>query len=160
MTKRRSPGAERLFKARHAAAKELKLPVDDWRVKRYAVLMCAYDGVQARLASGADINVDILLKLDAAMQEIRTSAPQELLKVEIEYCGTLDFCPSCKGRVPDHLTNITACPHCGWRPSAVAAPTPPAPEPRTDAVPKPDKRSSVPASKQDNVVPLRSSQHP
>jgi len=51
MKKQRTPGAERLLKARRVAAKELRLPVTDWRVKRYAVLMVAYDGIQARLAT-------------------------------------------------------------------------------------------------------------
>jgi hypothetical protein len=84
MRKRRSPGADRLLKATRAASKELKLPVDSWQVRRFALLMCAHDNVTARLANGADVSIDNLLKIDSAMQEIRSSVPQEPIRVAIE----------------------------------------------------------------------------
>ena len=56
-----------LHAARRAAAKELALPITDWRVIRLATLVCAHDAVQARLANGASVDVDHLLKLDAAL---------------------------------------------------------------------------------------------
>jgi len=82
--KQRTPGAERLYRARKQASRELKLPVDSWQVRRFALLMCAHDNVTARLANGADVSIDNLLKIDSAMQEIRSSVPQEALKVQIE----------------------------------------------------------------------------
>ena len=36
-----------LHAARRAAAKELALPITDWRVIRLATLVCAHDAVQA-----------------------------------------------------------------------------------------------------------------
>ena len=91
MSKRRSASAERLHKARRQASRELKLPTADWRCKRYALLMCAHDNATARLANGADINVDSLLRLDQAMAEVRASVPQEPIKVTVEI---VDFEPA------------------------------------------------------------------
>jgi hypothetical protein len=57
MTKRaqRASGAEALLKAREAAATELKLPVEDMRVRRYALLCASYERLEALWGSGADI---------------------------------------------------------------------------------------------------------
>jgi len=63
-----------LHAARRAAAKELALPITDWRVIRLATLVCAHDAVQARLANGASVDVDHLLKLDAALVQARAAA--------------------------------------------------------------------------------------
>ena len=96
MSKRRSASAERLHRARKVAAKELKRPVTDWRCKRYALLMCAHDNTTARLAAGADINVDALLRLDTAMQEIRSSVPPEPITVRLDVVNpTTCKCPKC-----------------------------------------------------------------
>ena len=161
MTAKPASRAVRFQQLCRAAAKRLHTKVSDDRVQHCATLQLARETFLARLIDGRDADPAVLLRLDKSLRALMP--PVEPLKVEIEYVGSLDFCPSCKGRVPDRLTDITCCPHCGWRPNAVATPTPPtppAPETLTDAVPKPDKRSSVPASNRDNVVPLRSSQHP
>jgi hypothetical protein len=92
LSKKRPAGAERLYRARRAAAKELKLPVDSWQVRRYALLMCAHDNATARLASGTDVSIDNLLKIDDAMAAIRSSVPQPPITVQVEIVG--------KGGVP------------------------------------------------------------
>jgi hypothetical protein len=48
--------------------------------------MVAHDNATTRLANGADVSIDNLLKIDSAMQEIRSSVPQEAVKVQIA-CG-------------------------------------------------------------------------
>jgi hypothetical protein len=53
-----TPEAAALLSARRAAAKELKLPTTDWRVRRYALLMVAHDGLTARAAAGADCSIE------------------------------------------------------------------------------------------------------
>jgi hypothetical protein len=68
--------------------------MEDWRTKRYALLMVAYDGEQARAASGASINIDHVLQLDKAMADIRLSAPVPR-RVEIAFADAPDTCPSC-----------------------------------------------------------------
>jgi hypothetical protein len=135
MKKQRTAGAERLFMARRAASKELRLPTTDWRVKRYAVLACAHSNIQARLAVGADISVDNLLKLDAAMAEIRSSVPQEPVRVEIEYVeGPIEHCPK-----------------CGWHRDE---PLPPS-DPQPPTSPPPEAKPLPPAASASNVVPIR-----
>jgi hypothetical protein len=84
--KQRSAGAERLFRARRNASKELGLPTSSWQCRRFALLMVAHDNATTRLANGADVSIDNLLKIDSAMQEIRSSVPQEAVKVQIA-CG-------------------------------------------------------------------------
>jgi hypothetical protein len=99
LSKKRPAGAERLYRARRVAAKELKLPVTDWRVKRLATLTYAYDGIQAQLAAGRTIDIDNLLKIDAALAEVRASAPS-IPKVEIAFVeGLVGICPVCKAEV-------------------------------------------------------------
>jgi hypothetical protein len=132
MTKR-TPSAERLYRARKAAAKELKLPVTDWRCKRYALLMCAHDNVTARLANGADINVDALLRLDAAMAEVRSSVPQEPIKVVVEVVDPLP-------------------------PSESPPSSPPSSPPPTESKPSPPAPSAP--QPQGNVVPIRNNSLP
>ena len=86
MTKRKQAttlGAERLLAARDVAAKELGVPVTDWLVKRYAVLMVAHDNAEVELATGGG-NIDHLLKLDEAMQAVRASAPTKPKTVEVK----------------------------------------------------------------------------
>jgi hypothetical protein len=46
--------------------------------------MVGHDNLTAKLANGADVSIDNLLKLDAAMAEIRSSVPQEPTKVIVE----------------------------------------------------------------------------
>jgi len=91
-----APEAAALLAARRAAAKELKLPVHDWRVKRYALLMVAHDAVTAAAGTGAGYDINDLLKLDGAMQEIRATLPPERVKVDIKFIGREDFtCRHC-----------------------------------------------------------------
>jgi hypothetical protein len=94
MTKR-TPGADRLHAARHAAAKELRLPITDWRVKRLAVLTCSYEQAEASLAAGRGVDVDDLMKLDAALAQARASVPvQHAVTIEIVE-GPIEHCPAC-----------------------------------------------------------------
>jgi len=126
LNNKRSPSAERLHRARKAAARELKLPPGDWRTRRYALLMVAHDNVTARLANGADVSVDNLLKIDAAMQEIRASTPQEPIAVTVTFVDGVETHES-----PELPPTPT--------------PSPPAPPPTS---PPSDPATS-------NVVPLR-----
>jgi hypothetical protein len=142
---KRSPSAERLYRARKAAAKELKLPVTDWRVRRFALLMVAHDNVTARLANGADVSVDNLLKVDAAMQEIRASMPPEPMSLDLHFV--------------DGVTGIFNCQHCGQRNEIPDHH--PLREPDAPPIPPPDKKpTSEPAAavavpSGGNVVPLK-----
>lgn len=141
MRKQRAPGADRLFKARRVAAKELRLSTDDWRVKRYAVFMVAHDTLQAKLATGANINIDGLMKLDAAMAEIRASVPQEPVRVELEIVkGIVGICPSCKAEIRP------------YEPPPDPPPSAPTPPPPSDTQPEPSKPKQP---KPSNVVELR-----
>jgi hypothetical protein len=122
-----TPGAERILTARQEAAAELKLDISDWRVKRYATLMVTYDSYQARLAAGADINLDGLLKLDAAMAEIRASIPPEPPTVTVTFVNPTDHAPAGVAAVddliecrrchwkPEGSDRVTRCYRCGWR---------------------------------------------
>lgn len=84
-----------LHEARRRAAKELGLPVSDPRVIRLATLQCAYDSAQAQLASGRTIDIDNLLKLDAALAEARASVPhQHAVNIQI-VDGRRKCCPFC-----------------------------------------------------------------
>jgi hypothetical protein len=85
-----NPEAKALLAARRSAAKELALPVTDWRVRRFGLLMAAHDALTARAAAGEHYKIEDLLRLDSAMQEIRGSIPNEHT-IKIEYaegvCG-------------------------------------------------------------------------
>ena len=70
----RTPGAERLYRARRAAAKELGVKANDPRAIRLATLQCAHDSAQAQLAGGRTVDIDSLLKLDAALAQARAAA--------------------------------------------------------------------------------------
>jgi hypothetical protein len=121
-----APGAERLLRARKAASKELRLPVTDWRVRRYAVLMNMHDNLTAQLAAGADVSIDGLLKLDGAMQEIRSSLPPEPLKVSVTFVDPTDAAPPGAASVdglaecrrchwkPEGADHVSRCYRCGW----------------------------------------------
>jgi hypothetical protein len=124
MTKR-TPAAERLYRARRAAAKELKLPITSWQVRRFALLMVAHDNITQRLANGADVSVDNLLKVDVAMAEIKASVPQEPIKVEIEVVN----------------------------PVPLPEPSPPTPPPSSPPPTETSPAPSAPAAS--NVVPIK-----
>ena len=91
----RTPGAERLYRARRAAAKELGVKANDPRAIRLATLQCAHDSAQAQLAGGRTIDIDSLLKLDAALAQARavaTSAPS----LNVQFCRRLyGVCQKC-----------------------------------------------------------------
>ena len=101
MTASATPETKALLLARRSAAKELRLPVTDWRVRRYALLMVAHDQITARLAAGEGVNVEALLKLDASMQEIRSSIPDEQRTIKIGYV--------------EGVRGIYTCQHCHQR---------------------------------------------
>jgi hypothetical protein len=158
MKKPRAPGVERLLKARRAASKELRLATTDWRTRRYALLMCAHDNVTARLASGADFDVDNLLKIDAGMQEIRSSLPAEPLKVKVTFVPPTDSAPSDAAAVdglvecrrchwkPDGADRVSKCYRCGWvRGADTQAPWSPPflPPPKPRALPAPAEAKPV-----------------
>ena len=75
---------QRLRLARSAAAKELKLPADDWRVKRTAILHIAHENMTDALISGARIDIGDLLKIEDALQAIRASVPVPPITVNLE----------------------------------------------------------------------------
>ena len=106
----------------------MRLPVTDWRCKRYALLMVAHDNVTARLASGADISVDNLLKIDTAMAEIRASVPQAPLRVDVELIeGPIEHCPKCGWHRDEPL--LPPEPPPSAPPPTETKPSPPAPLP-------------------------------
>jgi hypothetical protein len=96
--------ATALHRARGRASEELKLPPDDARVKRYAMLQAAYDQLQSRMAANKPIDVASLLKIDAAMAETRASAaPPLTVRVDIIDTAPDGFCGSGCGTVTKHL---------------------------------------------------------
>ena len=73
-----------LHAARKQAARELDLPFDDWRVVRLSTLVVAHEVLQAKLATGAMIDVSYLLQLDQAIAEVRkTVAPPPSIALRI-----------------------------------------------------------------------------
>jgi hypothetical protein len=102
MTAERPAAAEALLKAREQAASELKLPVTDARVVRLATMQLAYDSVQARLVTGQAFDLGDLLRLDAALLELRREVtPHEALKVDLQLYETprgLFHCAACGAR--------------------------------------------------------------
>jgi hypothetical protein len=89
-----------LHAARRQAAKELDLPIDDWRVIRLSTLVCAHETVQAKLASGQVIDVNHLLQIDTALAQARSAAaPAPSFRLEI-VDGTFTVCPRCKYTEP------------------------------------------------------------
>jgi hypothetical protein len=89
-----------LHAARKQAARELDLPLDDWRVVRLSTLVLAHETVQAKLASGQMIDVGYLLQLDTAIAQVRsTVAPAPSVRLEI-VDGTFTVCPRCKYTEP------------------------------------------------------------
>jgi hypothetical protein len=109
MKKPTQAGAARLKAARKAAAKELKLPPTDWRALRFALLALEHEKLQAIAASDGNVDIDRLLRLEAAMQEIRAGLPAEIPKVTIEIIGGGDdahcHVPGCHGAI----VQICAC---------------------------------------------------
>ena len=105
----RTPGAERLYRARRAAAKELGVKANDPRAIRLATLQCAHDSAQAQLAGGRTIDIDSLLKLDAALAQARavaTSAPS----LNVQFCRRLyGVCQKC-GHVQELDEELPALP--------------------------------------------------
>jgi hypothetical protein len=68
--------AERLLKAREAAAAEFKLDIDDWRTRRLAMLQAVYAQAEDMLANGRSV--------DSLPSRGRTTAPQLLLGHRVE----------------------------------------------------------------------------
>jgi hypothetical protein len=140
----RSPAAERLHQARRAAAKELKLKISDHRVIRLATLQAAYDQVQAQLAAGKIIDVDNMLKIDAALAEVRASTLVELPKLEIAFVRPIhEHCRKC-GKSQEFV-----CRSCGQTETVDDDANKPPPKPAA-AKPLPSELAQPSAS--DNVV--------
>ena len=86
-----------LHRARERAPAELHLEPTDDRVKRYAMLLCAYDQLQSRVAANKQIDVGMMLKIDSAMAETRALAAPPL-RVEVEYVSNpppMHWCKVC-----------------------------------------------------------------
>lgn len=135
MTTQRTPGAERLHKARKAAARELGLKITDPAVIRLAILTTAYDQIQARIASGQTIDVDAMLKLDDALAEVR-KASKPLPNLEIQFVRS--------------VTGIFNCQHCGKRneiPDHHPLPPPEDPPPIPEAASGSSEAVKAPPSK-------------
>jgi len=124
MTTKRSAGAERLRKARRVAAKELKLPVDSWQVKRFALLAVAHENITNRLAVGGDVRIDDLINVDQQMQEIRASLPPDPIEVKLTVVKKLasEVLPLPPDTTPPDNTP-TPTPPTDTKPEAPAAPT-------------------------------------
>jgi hypothetical protein len=91
----RTPGAERLHRARRAAARELGVKADHPAAIRVATLQVAYDAAQAQLANGRAVDLDSLVRIDAALAAARSSVPhQHTVNIEI-VDGTRKTCPFC-----------------------------------------------------------------
>ena len=104
----RTPGAERLYRARRAAAKELGVKANDPRAIRLATLQCAHDSAQAQLAGGRTIDIDSLLKLDAALAQARavaTSAPS----LNVQFCRRL-YGVCCAATSKSWMRSCRRCP--------------------------------------------------
>jgi hypothetical protein len=137
MTRKAKPPT-RLSKARSEAAKELKLPVTDWRVRRYAILMTAYSNAEGMLAEGATIDIKALLEIEAALMAIKQSLPPEPLKVTIDIVGGTepkpkkDFARTIDGEVVKAKPEVKPLPAPKVvEAEAPAPPPPPPPKPLT-----------------------------
>jgi hypothetical protein len=153
--------------ARKAVAAELKLPIDDWRVTRLSTLVAAYNGCQATLASGRDVDIDELLKLDTQIAQVRdTLKLTRPIEIKVTYADPTDAaapgeaavdglkeCRRCHWR-PSDSDKVERCYNCGWRhgddtsapwkPSFQAptpTPTPAAPEQAPPTTPTPRTRA-------------------
>lgn len=92
---KRAPGAERLFQARKAAARELGLPVTDYRVIRLAAMAVTFDALQVQIATGGTVNISELERIDQMLTAARNAKP-EPTNVSIRLVGPeLVKCPSC-----------------------------------------------------------------
>jgi hypothetical protein len=130
MKKPTQAGAARLKAARKAAAKDLGLAIKDWRALRYALLSLEHEKLQAIAAGDGNVDIDKLLRIEAAMQEIRAGLPVEIPKVQIEIIGGTDdaHCHAfgCGGDV------IEICTCCGRIPGEDPAAAPKRPPPQLE----------------------------
>jgi hypothetical protein len=142
MTKAKKPHTV-LHAAREHAAAELQLPIDDPRVKRLAMLTCAYDQIQSQMANERPIDVGAFLKIDTAMAEVRALATP-MPTVELTILNPVDAAPpgtgtsgliKCRrcGWQPPEGDRVSCCYQCGWKHGDDTSPPPaaPAPAPRT-----------------------------
>jgi hypothetical protein len=70
------------------------VPANDRRAIRLATLLVAYDYVQAQLAVGQHVDIGHVLKLDAALAEIRMAVTPPP-KVTLEIVDAPECCPKC-----------------------------------------------------------------
>jgi hypothetical protein len=100
--------------ARKAVAAELKLPIDDWRVTRLSTLVAAYNGCQATLAAGRDVDIDELLKLDTQIAQVRDALKlTRPIEIKVTYTDPTDAAAPGEAAV----SGLCECRRCGWKPS-------------------------------------------
>jgi hypothetical protein len=100
--------AARLLRAREDIAAEFKLDINDWRVRRLALLMAAFARSEDQLASGKSVHIGDLLALDNAIQDVREALQKsEDIRVTVNFVNPAAVeCPQCqfafdpKGSVP------------------------------------------------------------
>jgi hypothetical protein len=73
-----------LLKARRAAAKDLGLPLDHWAVKRTALLSVAHANIERALCEGHRVDISDLLKVEAALNEVKAALPAKPLAVTVK----------------------------------------------------------------------------
>jgi hypothetical protein len=106
--------AERLLRQREAVAKEFDIAdINDWRVRRLALLMAAYAAYEDQMATNGTLDITPPLALDETIQVIRQQlkAPKEIA-VKVEIVKSKDSAPPKSASVG----GLKACRRCGWTP--------------------------------------------
>jgi len=123
-----NPAAERLLRAREAVASEYKLDINDWQVRRLALLMSVFSHTEDQAANGRTVDIGALLALDKSIQDVReTIKKTEPITVNIKFVpGKHIACPKCEHEFDPTtkepakpLVLRTRCPHCN-KPSEVS----------------------------------------
>jgi hypothetical protein len=84
--------AKRYHQLLRQAAKEFGTKPTDEKAVHAATLRLARETLLTKLIAGRDIDPAALLKLDQALKEF---IPKEQHRVNIQFVGTIDFCPKC-----------------------------------------------------------------
>src|SRR5215471_3359820 len=102
MTEDTDRHAERLLRQREAVAKEFGIEdINDWRVKRLALLMAAHAAYEDRMATSGAVDIAPLLALDETIQVVR----QQLRAEE----------PNISVHIVEGVTGIYCCTKCGHK---------------------------------------------
>jgi hypothetical protein len=96
-----------LHAARERAAAELNLPIDDYRVKRFAMLIAVNDQLQARMAQNKTIDAGAFLKIDSAMAEVRAASvpPPRVVVDVIDNPPPMHWCSVC-GKIQEFMPPV------------------------------------------------------